>query len=474
MSDTKQNRLETEPVASLLRSFAVPSIIAMLVNSLYNIVDQFFIGQTVGTLGVAATNIQYPLSIACAAIGLLFGVGGASSFNLAIGQSRFDTGERKKAAGYMGNAIVSMVTLGVLLFAVTELFLNPLLLLLGSPNDTLPYASVYTRIVAFGFPFQILSLGGGHLLRADGRPRTMMICNLTGALTNVVLDALFLMVFDMGMFGAALATVIGQIAACLMVAYSLMHTRTVTLKRSDFSVSFASLKQITSLGMAMFFTQIAMMVVQIVLNNSLKHYGALSSYGSSIPIAASGIIMKINQIYLSVVIGISQGMQPIIGYNYGARRYDRVRRVYLLSMISGFVISLIAFLLFQIFPEQIISLFGTGSPEYYDFSIRFFRIFLLFTFVDFIQPLTGNAFTAMGKSGKGAFMSLTRMVLFLLPLLLILPVFFGIDGILYAGPIADGLAAVVCIAFAIREFSDPKYRESTSGPASDAATESDF
>ncbi len=454
----EKNRLETEPISKLLLGFAVPSIIAMLVSSLYNMVDQFFIGRTVGALGNAATNIQFPLSIACTATALLFGVGGASAFNLAMGKSKFDETEKEKAADYMGNAILCMVTVGILLLLITQLFLHPLLRFFGSPEDVLPYAAEYTRIVSFGFPFLIFSTGCGNLLRADGRPKVMMICNLTGALINTFLDALFLLKFGWGMKGAAAATIVGQMIAAALIFSFIRRPKTVTLTRKNFVFKWEYALRVASLGTANFINQVALMIVQIVMNNSLKYYGALSAYGESIPIAVAGIISKLNSIYLAFIIGISQGMQPIIGYNYGARRYDRVKKTFMTAMNFGLVISVIAFVLFHFFPTQIISIFGSGTAEYYEFAERYFKIYLFFTFLNFVQPISSNAYTAIGKPKGGAVMSLSRQIIFLLPLLVALPMFFGIDGILYAGPTADFLAVVVCSIMIYKEFSRPEYK----------------
>ncbi len=453
-----KNRLGEEKIAKLLLGFAIPSIVAMLVSSLYNMVDQFFIGRTIGELGNAATNIQFPLTTACVASALLCGIGGASAINLAMGKSKFDPSEKEHASDYLGNAIVMILIIGTGLLLITQIFLEPLLHFFGSPADVLPYAKSYTRIVSFGFPFLILSTGGGHLLRADGRPRATMTCNLVGAVINTVLDAVFLLVFDWGMEGAALATVIGQVIAAGLVTNFLRHTKNVALHRANFRLRADNARHIASLGTAQCINQIAMMIVQIVMNNSLRYYGARSVYGESIPIAVVGIITKVNMIYMAFNIGLSQGLQPIVGYNYGARRYDRVKKACLLAMGFGAIVSCTAFALFQLQPRAIISIFGNGSEEYFAFAVQYFRIFLFFTFANFVQPIASNTYTAIGKPIGGTIMSLTRQILFLLPLLLILPLFMGIDGILYAGPIADGLALIVSTTLFARELTRKEYR----------------
>lgn len=441
-----KNPLGEEPVNKLLRQFAVPSIISMLVGSLYNIVDQFFIGQRVGELGNAATNIAFPLSTSCLALALLIGIGGSSAFNLAMG-----SGDRTKAVHIIGNAAVLLAASGLFLCLVTTIFLRPLLLFFGSPADVLPYAVEYTRITAFGFPFLLLATGGGHLIRADGRPKITMLCNMVGAVINTILDAAFVFGLDLGMTGAALATIIGQFVSGGMAVWYLAHCQTVSIGKKHLLIQREHVKRIASLGMAPCSNQIAMMIVQIIMNQSLKHYGSQSVYGENIPIACSGIISKVNMIFMSFVIGLSQGLQPIASFNYGAGKRGRVKEAYRKAITVGVILAVFAFLMFQIFPRQIISVFGDGSELYYQFAIQYFHIFLFFTFVNFMQPITSNFFTAISKPKIGSFLALTRQILFLLPLLLILPLFMGIDGIMYAGPVADCLAAVVCTVMVMRE-----------------------
>ena len=443
MNKETNNPLGVQPVNRLLSQFAIPSIISMLVGSLYNIVDQFFIGQRVGELGNAATNIAFPLSTSCLALALLIGIGGSSAFNLAMG-----SGHEKRAVNIMGNAVVLLAGSGLVLSIITLLFLKPLLLFFGSPKSVLPYAMEYTKITAFGFPFLLLSTGGGHLIRADGRPRITMLCNLVGAVLNTILDALFVFGLNLGMSGAALATIIGQIVSGALAIGYLMHGKTVTIRRENLRIKWENVTRIASLGMAPCSNQVAMMVVQIIMNQSLKHYGSHSIYGENIPIACAGIITKVNMIFMSFVIGLSQGLQPIASFNYGAGKKGRVKEAYIKAISIGAVLAVIAFFMFQFFPRQIISIFGDGSELYYQFAIRYFHVFLFFTFVNFMQPITSNFFTAIGKPKVGSFLALTRQILFLLPLIL------GIDGIMYAGPVADCLAAVVCFIMVYRELRD--------------------
>lgn len=443
-----RNPLGSEKVNRLILKFAIPSIIGMLVGAVYNIVDQLFIGNAVGKLGNAATSVAFPLSTACIALALVFGIGGASSFNIAMGKK-----EEDKATYYIGNSITMLVVSGLILCLISQLFLRPMLLFFGSSDDILEYALTYVRITSIGFPFLILTSGGGHLIRADGSPRITMICNISGAVINTILDAIFVLGFKWGMFGAALATIIGQIFSGILVIRYLLGYKTVKLTIRHLRVRFEYLQRIISLGMASFFNQIANMIVQIVMNNSLQYYGGLSAYGDTTPLAVSGIVAKVNMIFFAIVIGIAQGTQPIESYNYGAKNFNRVKEAYGLAIRSGGIIAVCFFACFQIFPRTIISFFGKGLEEsYYVFGSSYIRIFLFFTFVNFLQPITATFFTSIGKAYKGMFLSLTRQIIFLLPLLIFLPMFVGIDGILYAGPVADFFAALAAILMVTKEF----------------------
>ncbi len=454
MEAIRSNPLGTKPVGKLLWQFAVPSIIAMLVSSLYNMVDQFFIGRSVGMLGNAATNVAFPLTITCTAVALLCGVGGAANFNLCMGAEKEDRAEK-----FVGTAIMMMVVIGIVLCVVVRIFLEPMMYAFGATDEILNYSLIYTGITSLGFPFLILSTGGSNLIRADGSPKFSMACTLVGAAINTVLDPLFIFGFDMGMAGAAWATIIGQFVSAILVIGYLTRFKTVKLTRKSLSLRPEFCIAVLSLGMAPFFNQVAMMVVQIVMNNVLTYYGGQSVYGSEIPLACAGIIAKVNMLYFSIVIGISQGLQPIISYNYGAGNYKRVRETYKKAITAAFIISLAAFAAFQLLPRQIISIFGSGSEEYFKFAEQYFRIFLFFTFLNELQPITANFFTSIGKATRGVFLSLTRQIIFLLPLILILPMFMGIDGVMYSAPIADFIAAVLAAVFIVVEFRHMKTKE---------------
>ncbi|MDO5349867.1 MAG: MATE family efflux transporter [Lachnospiraceae bacterium] len=460
LPEEKTNPLENGAVGKLIAKFAIPAIIGGLISAAYNIVDQIFIGQSVGLLGNAATNVAFPLVTISNSLALLFGVGSASNFSLELGDKRKDSAVR-----FYGNGISFLLASGILLLAAVLMLLHPLLILFGATEDVLPYALTYTGITAFGLPFSMISIGGGHLIRADGSPTYAMLSTASGAILNCFLDPLFIFGFHMGIAGAAYATITGQIISALLVLYYFKEKfKTTKLERRHFCPSVQRAAIIASLGAASCFNQLAMSLVQITLNNTLRSYGASSIYGSDIPLACVGVISKVNVLFMAFVLGIAQGCQPIFGFNYGAKNYSRVRETYKKAAAAVTVICIISFLCFQIFPRQIVSIFGTGSELYFEFAEKYFRIYLLFTFINGIQPLTSNFFTSIGKARLGIIMSLTRQIIFLLPLILLLPVFWGIDGVMYAGPIADAAAVALAGCFAWREMKTMRIAETEQLP----------
>ncbi len=453
-SNTMSNPLGFESVSTLTRKFAIPSIIAMLVTSLYNIVDQLFIGNAVGTLGNAATNVVFPINILCLSIALLFGIGGSAAFNLAMGAN-----DTKNAPYIIGSSSTLVVLLGILFSTASFVFSDPLLIFMGCPNEVLPYAREYLKICALGFPFFMLSASGSHIVRADGSPNITMIVNIIGAVINTILDAVFVLILHWGMAGAAAATIIGQFVTFVIIVFYFCNFKTVKLKPKHFIPKLKPIGRSISLGAAPFFNQIAFMVTQIVLNNSLTYYGGQSQYGESIPLTVAGITMKSFQVFFSIIIGIAQGAQPIASFNYGAKKFDRVKLSYNVSIKAGMIIGIIIFVIFQIFPTYVLRIFGDGSELYFEFGSKFIRIFMFTSFLAFLQPITSTFFTAIGKSGQGIFLSLTRQVIFMIPLLIILPLFIGLDGILYTTPIADILSFAACLILIIKEFKRAEYKD---------------
>ena len=434
----KENPLGVVPVGTMLRRLAVPAVVANVVNALYNIVDQIFIGQGVGYLGNAATNIAFPLTTICLAIGLMLGVGAASKFNLELGRGHAETA--RKAAGTTATVLLGA---GVALCILVRLFLQPLMLAFGATDAILDYAMIYTGITSFGIPFFLFSTGTNPLVRADGASTFSMMAIIAGAVLNTILDPIFIFVFHWGIAGAAWATVLSQVISALMLMAYFKRFRSVQMERTDFKPDWSILQDIASLGMASFIFQASNLLVQIVTNNSLRVYGAASVYGADIPIAIAGIVAKVNVILVSVVLGIVQGAQPLASFNYGARQYDRVRETIRLSLYVVLTIGLVCWTSFELMPRPILAIFGDGSESYFEFGVRYMRIFFALAFVNGIQIFSSTFFPAIGKAKIGASISLLKQILLIIPALLILPIFLGVDGLAWALPIADGIAVLV-------------------------------
>ena len=453
--DNKKMRFGTESIPKLLVSLAVPAIIANLVNALYNVVDQIFIGQKIGFLGNAATNVAFPLTTICLAIGLMTGVGAATNFNLELGRKR-----PKRAKSVAGTAVTMLLLGGIVLCILINIFLRPMLTAFGATNQIFDYAIEYTQITSLGIPFLLFAIGANPLVRADGNAFYSMLAIVVGSLVNTILDPLFMFGFDMGMDGAAWATVIGQFVSAVILALYFFRFKSVKFELRDFKIRIREIGILFALGTSPFIFQCSALIIQIVTNNLLKIYGAKSIYGSEIPIAVAGIVMKINVIFIAIVLGLTQGAQPIAGYNYGARKYTRVREILNLTLKVAFVISIVAFAIFQIFPVQIISVFGNGSELYFKYGTKYMRVFLFFIFLNGIQAAITMFLTSIGRASKGAFLSLVRQIISLLPLLIILPNFMGVDGIMFAFPIADFMAFVVSVIVLKGEMKNiPKVNE---------------
>lgn len=441
------NPLGTRPIKGLIWKFAIPGIITQLVNSLHNIVDQVFLGWGIGDLGVAATNIAFPITTIITALSALFGLGAAARFSILLGKK-----QNEGAADVMGNAITLVVLISIVLMIVTSVFLEPMLYLFGATDLIMPFAQPYTRIICLGIPFGIFSAAMSYFIRADGNPNYSSFVLLSGAVFNIVFDPVFLFALDMGIQGVALATVLGQVlSAVLALYYLLKKLKFVSLSAKNFSVKSSVAKIIFSLGAAAFTTHILNTVTQIVLMNTLKYYGALSIYGSETVIAVSGAVGKITMVLLSSIIGIALGCQPILGFNLGTKQYDRVKETFLTAIRYGTIIAVAAFLILQLFPKQIVSIFNSDDPLFYEFAAKYIHIYFAMMFLNAVQPITSNFCTSIGKANLGFWMAVIRQGILLIPLLLILPHFMGITGALLAGAVSDGIAAMVAIFIARKE-----------------------
>lgn len=444
---TEQNPLAVKPIGKLIASYAIPSIIAMVVNALYNIVDQIFIGYGVGYLGNAATTIAFPVLTIALSFALVFGNGCAAFTSLRLGEK--DTKDINAAFG----GAFSMTTIIVLVFVVVAaIFLDPFLHLLGTTESNYQYSYDYVSIILIGLPFATMSTMLSSVIRADGSPKYSMACMLVGAILNTILDPIFIFPLKMGVQGAAIATVISQIVSFIVaIAYFRKRSKNVFFKRKHLKPQMHLVKVTAALGFSSFVTQMAISFVNIVLNNALRHYGGLSIYGSDIPLSAMGIVLKVNGILISVMVGIAIGAQPILGYNYGARHYERVRQTYLRSILIATIVAVGAWLLFMLIPEHLIRSFGDNSPQFVEFGALAFRTFLGGVFVAGFQIVSSQFFQATGRPAKATMLAMTRQILFLIPLILLLGHLMGLMGVLYAGIVADISSSAITLVFILLE-----------------------
>ena len=444
--EKEENILGKEKIGKLIRKFSIPCIVSLLVNSLYNIVDQIFIGWGVGYLGNGATNVVFPITIVCLAFALMFGDGSSAYLSLKLGEKK-----NKEAAKGVGNGITISVIVAVILCISTLIFLPQLLNLFGCTDNLREYALAYGGIIAIGLPFMMIGSTLNSIIRADGSPKYAMTSMVTGAILNIILDPIFIFVFHMGVEGAAIATIISQIFTFIMNIFYLKKFKSIQLDKENFKLQLATVRKVSSLGISSFITQMSFVVVIAVENNLLSKYGTQTKYGAEIPITVFGIVMKISQILNSIIIGLASGSQPIIGYNYGAKRYDRVKKTLKIVLGCSVIISTIAFILFQTIPDKLIAIFGSGDENYMEFACLAFRTFLLLCICNGIQIPSGIFFQAIGKSVKSTIISLSRQIIFLIPAMIILGKIYGLNGVLYGGPVADGLAFIIAVIILIIE-----------------------
>ena len=444
--EQEENILGKEKISKLIKKFSIPCIISLLVNSLYNIVDQIFIGQGVGYLGNGATNVVFPLVMIGLAFSLMFGDGASAYLSLKLGEKKKD-----EAKIGIGNGVTLCVITSVIFCAVTLIFLPVFLKIFGCTDNLKDYAMTYGRIIAIGFPFSMIGTTLNSIIRADGSPKYSMTSMLAGAILNTILDPIFIFVFHKGVAGAAIATVISQILTFVLNVAYIKRFKSIKLDRDSIKLRPNVCKKVSALGISSFITQMSIVCVMTAENNLLGKAGAESKFGAEIPITVLGIVMKISQILNSIIIGIAAGSQPIFGYNYGAKKYDRVKQALKIVLGSSLVISTIAFILFQTIPDKLIAIFGSGDENYMEFACLAFRTYLFLCIFNGIQIPSGIFFQAIGKSTKSAILSLSRQIVILIPSMIILRHIFGLMGVLYAGPVADGIAFVLAAILLIRE-----------------------
>lgn len=456
-----ENPLGVRPVKGLLFSFSIPAIISCLVNSVYNIVDQIFIGQGVGYLGNAATTIAFPLMTIIMAFATLIGSGGSAYAALRLGEGR-----KREALLTLNNLLVIAIGLGILLAATGLIFLKPILTLFGATETTMPYAIDYTSIVLMGVPFSMVSIALSSMARTDGHPRMSMYGILIGAALNTVLDPIYIFVLGWGVKGAAIATVTAQFVSTVVLCYYFLKKGRMRFTRRFMKPVGRVWYKIFSLGISSGITALVACIMQVVMNNSLVYYGNQTEITGDVALSAMGIVMKIAMILASVCIGFGIGAQPILGFNLGAKKYTRVRHTYLLAVSIATGSILIGWAVCQLAPHLVLSLFGKENQTFTDFAVRCLRIYLGGIFCAGFQIVSTNYFQATGQPLKASLLSMLRQLILLIPLLLILPLFFGLNGLLYAGPCADIGSAVIVALFILPEMRKLNRRIAESqGPA---------
>ena len=441
-----ENPLGVRPIKGLLFSFSIPAIISCLVNSVYNIVDQIFIGQGVGYLGNAATTIAFPLMTIIMAFATLIGSGGSAYAALRLGEGR-----KREALLTLNNLLVIAIGLGILLAAAGLIFLKPILTLFGATETTMPYAIDYTSIVLIGVPFSMVSIALSSMARTDGHPRMSMYGILIGAALNTVLDPIYIFVLDWGVKGAAIATVTAQFVSTVVLCYYFLKKGRMRFTRRYMKPVGRVWYKIFSLGISSGITALVACIMQVVMNNSLVYYGNQTETTGDVALSAMGIVMKIAMILASVCIGFGIGAQPILGFNLGAKKYARVRHTYLLAVSIATASILIGWAVCQLAPHLVLSLFGKENQTFTDFAVRCLRIYLGGIFCAGFQIVSTNYFQATGQPLKASLLSMLRQLILLIPMLLILPLFFGLNGLLYAGPCADIGSAVIVALFILPE-----------------------
>ena len=455
MENVQKNRdpLETEPLPKLLLRYSVPTTLTLMVNYLYNIADQIFVGQGVGITGMAAVNVAFPVSILVNAVALLLGDGCAANVSLCLGRREQDTADR-----IFGHAVTWVLLSGVVMALVFGIFSPQIVQLFGSTETAYNESAAYLWTIAWGIPFQLICPAFAAMIRADGSPQYTMKCMMTGAVINLILDPLFIFVWKMGVVGAGIATVIGEVVAGVLCLLYLRRLQTIRLSRAALRPTWVLTRRILKLGFPSLLTQGLTALVQIVLNNLMHIYGAASIYGSDIALSVYGMMMKVYQIAHSMFVGVSSAIQPINGYNFGAKHYPRVRKTYRLATGIALVISVLWCLVYLCFPRQIAMLFVSNDPLYLDCAQHCFRLYMMAFFLYGIHMTTASFFQGIGKPVRSLCIPLVRQGVLLIPLALLLSRQLGLDGALLAVPIADVLTCLLCVVLACAEFHTWKKR----------------
>ena len=449
MEQTNQSYLATEKVGKLMGKYAVPCIISLLVGALYNIVDQIFIANAayLGSYGNAANTVVFPLTVIALAIAVMIGDGCCAFVSLSLGK------KKPADAGHsMGNAILLTVAAGILLTAIYLLFSDSIIAMFGGTvnEETFRYSKEYFFWITLGIPFYMFGQAMNPVIRADGSPKFAMLSTLAGAVLNIILDPIFIFIFKWGMMGAAVATVIGQIVTALLAVGYLCRTKTVKITKEDFRLRGAIVRRTLVLGLCSFLSQISLVAAMAAINNMIRKYGALDPvFGqeqyAQISMAVVGIVMKFFQIVISVVVGMAAGCIPIVGFNMGAGLNSRVKKLFTRLLLAEAAVGAIALLIVELFPLQLIGIFGAANESVYytEFAVKAFRIYLCMMIFACVNKAAFIFLQAMGKAAASTMLSMVREILFGVGLALLLPLFFGLDGVLYSMPASDILTALV-------------------------------
>ncbi|QCX33515.1 MATE family efflux transporter [Caloramator sp. E03] len=433
----RAKQLGEERIGRLLLKFSIPAIVGMIVNALYNIVDRIFVGQGVGSLAISGIAITFPITTVIMAFGMLVGIGSTALVSIRLGQQRRDEAEK-----IVANALILLVIISLILTVFGLLYKRPILRSFGAGEAVIKYADDYITIILLGVIFQNVGFGMNNLIRADANPKTAMFTMLIGAIANTILDPIFIFVFHQGIKGAAIATIISQaLSAAWVLLYFFGKRSMLKIHRKNLYLKKRIILSIFSIGISPFSMQLAASVVTIILNRSL------AKYGGDISIAAMGIINSVSMLILMPIFGINQGAQPIIGYNYGAQKYDRVKKTLKLAIIAATSICIVGFIIVELFPVSIISIFNRTDNELIKIGSNGIRIFLAMLPIIGFQIVSSNYFQAVGKPKHSMFLSLSRQVIILIPLLLILPRIFKLKGVWLAGPSADFLSSLITAIF---------------------------
>ncbi len=446
-SEKYENPLGTEPIKNLIVKYSIPTALTLMVNYIYNIVDQIFIGQGVGIEGMAATNVAFPLTIISIAVALLIGDGCAANISLCLGRKEQDTADRT-----VSHASTMLVVSGIVIAVLCFLFAGTIANMFGSTDTAFNQSVIYIKTIAWGLPFLMLSSALTAIIRADGNPQYTMKCMIIGCIINIILDPVFIFVFDMGVFGAGVATVIGEAYTGIACFTYLRRLKTVHIKKEALIPTPALSFKILSLGIPSLLTQIMNALVQITMNNLMSVYGSKTIYGGDTALSVYGMMMKVYQIAHSMFVGVSSATQPINGYNFGAKNYKRVYETYKMAVKIAITISIIWFAVYQIFPRFIAMMFVSDDALYIDCAEHIFRIYMAMFFIYGLHLVTASFLQSIGKPTKALLIPIIRQALLLIPLSIILSPKFGLDGAIMAAPIADLAVFIVALTLAITEF----------------------